>query len=597
MQFQDFDINVKKHSGTEKTYCPKCHKDRSNKRDRSLLINHDEKRWHCFYCGWAGTLNQKSEYKKQDYKIPTWNNQTELSDKVVKYFESRSISQFTLRQNKVTEGKLYIPQISEERNTIQFNYFRNNELINIKYRDAEKNFMLYSGAELILYGLDWIKESKECLITEGEIDMLSYWECGYHAVVSVPNGANKNLQYIDNCFEYFENKEKIYIASDCDYKGFELKEELIRRFGAERCFIVDFSEYLKIKEIGKETEKCKDANEVLINHGKDELLSTIQKAKQIKITGIFEANEVADIMLHTFKTGKIKGTSTHISILDIHWKWRSGDVTIWTGYNSEGKTTLLIQLMVLKSQNDGWKFGLFSPENYPIDELYDELIHCYVGKSTDKDYLNVMTEQEYLSAIEFINEHFFIVCPDEDFQLSTILEKFKYLIKSKGINSCVIDPYNQIEHLMERGEREDLYISRFMSRLKRFSIDNKISFQLVAHQVTPMFHGKEDYPCPDSYKIKGGGTFSDKADHVIAVWRPFRKSNPEDNTVKVIIAKVKKQRLVGIPGEIDLYYNRAKNQYFETQEMIRTLTTKDEPLQSNINFYETDRNDGEPLPF
>jgi hypothetical protein len=40
------------------------------------------------------------------------------------------------------------------------------------------------------------------------------------------------------------------------------------------------------------------------------------------------------------------------------------------------------------------------------------------------------------------------------------------LVKKKGIRGVIIDPYNTVEHLMNNGEREDLYISRFMSQLK-----------------------------------------------------------------------------------------------------------------------------------
>jgi hypothetical protein len=37
--------------------------------------------------------------------------------------------------------------------------------------------------------------------------------------------------------------------------------------------------------------------------------------------------------------------------------------------------------------------------------------------------------------------------------------------KKKSIRGVIIDPYNTVEHLMNNGEREDLYIG-FMSQLK-----------------------------------------------------------------------------------------------------------------------------------
>ena len=102
---------------------------------------------------------------------------------------------------------------------------------------------------------------------------------------------------------------------------------------------------------------------------------------------------------------------------------------------------------------------------------------------------------------------------------------------------------------------------------------------------------------PDSV-ITAPSTVTDKADNVIAVWRPFRRSNPTDNTVKIIIGKIKKQKLVGIPGTIDMFYSRPKNQYFEKQSdceckglsNINILSKGTEPEQPIINFYEVESN-------
>ena len=92
--------------------------------------------------------------------------------------------------------------------------------MNTKFRTGDKCFKLVSGAELLPYNIDAIKGCSECIITEGEMDALTFYECGRHDVVSVPNGANANLSYLDDYIEeYFDDKETIYIASDTDTKG------------------------------------------------------------------------------------------------------------------------------------------------------------------------------------------------------------------------------------------------------------------------------------------------------------------------------------------------------------------------------------------
>ena len=103
---------------------------------------------------------------------------------------------------------------------------------------------------------------------------------------------------------------------------------------------------------------------------------------------------------------------------------------------------------------------------------------------------------------------------------------------------------------MTKGEREDLYISRFMSELKRFALDYNISIHLVAHQVTPTKDDAGRYIKPDVNRIKGGGTFSDKADNVMFIWRPNRALDFSDTTVIFGSQKIKKQKLVGMPQEI-----------------------------------------------
>jgi len=104
---------------------------------------------------------------------------------------------------------------------------------------------------------------------------------------------------------------------------------------------------------------------------------------------------------------------------------------------------------------------------------------------------------------------------------------------------------------MKSGEREDLYISRFMSELKRFALDYSVSVNLVAHQVTPSKDESGRYYKPDVNRIKGGGTFADKADNVMFIWRPDRGLDYSSTNVTFGSQKIKKQKLVGTPQEVD----------------------------------------------
>ena len=68
---------------------------------------------------------------------------------------SRGISKSALKRLKIREQREWMPQTEKEENCICFDYYLENELINVKYRDGRKNFKLYKGAEKIFYNLEF----------------------------------------------------------------------------------------------------------------------------------------------------------------------------------------------------------------------------------------------------------------------------------------------------------------------------------------------------------------------------------------------------------------------------------------------------------
>ena len=143
MTFRDFGIIVNKSSGQIKTKCPKCSHDRKKKSDPCLSVNIDEGIWNCHNCGWKGTLKQKNYMDEIKYIKPTVKPKlAKYSDDFIKWFNFRGISEKTVIANKISEGLEYMPQLGRETNTVQFNYYRDNELINVKYRDARKTLSL-----------------------------------------------------------------------------------------------------------------------------------------------------------------------------------------------------------------------------------------------------------------------------------------------------------------------------------------------------------------------------------------------------------------------------------------------------------------------
>ena len=288
-------------------------------------------------------------------------------------------------------------------------------------------------------------------------------------------------------------------------------------------------------------------------------------------------DHVRDSMFKQFREGKEPGSKTYVSDIDNiqvngfktkAWSWRQGEMNIWSGYNNEGKSEFIIFLCLLKALNENRKFAFFSPENFPPDDFYDNLIHTLLGKTTDrKNKMFDMSDKEYMDAIDKIKDNFFFVYPlnDErqpDFSIGAIEKAFEYLILEKDVFGVIVDPYIKIRHEMLPGEPEHLYASRFMMDRINWTRRNNVSYNLIMHQLTPRKEqGNKNYPKPSLYNIKGGGTFSDSADNVLTIWRPNRGTDPLNTEVMFISEKIKKQKLVGVPYQVPMDFSRKKNRY------------------------------------
>lgn len=304
--FEEYGIKVpyRRRNGNVKCVCPNCkNSGRSHPEDKSLSVNLDTGVWHCHYCGWSGGLRGYEGRRilmKKSYRRPSPLQETGLSQKLINYCSLRGISLETLQAMHIAEGKEFMPQAGKEMNTVQFPYYLEGELINVKYRTGDKKFKMVAGAELIPYNIDGIKDKEEAIIVEGEWDALSFIEAGIENVVSVPNGANANLEWLDDFMEgWFDDKATIYIAVDNDEKGLELRDELVRRFGAERCMVVEWS------------AGCKDANDQLKEFGSESLRNCVTGAHEVKVGGIYSLadyeNELDAMWRHGLQRGRTIG--------------------------------------------------------------------------------------------------------------------------------------------------------------------------------------------------------------------------------------------------------------------------------------------------
>lgn len=517
---REYNILLKKSGGEEALVCPLCSDDRKKKTIKCFSFNHNKQVGRCNHCN--ETLVVKREYEvKKEYKKPVWKNRTELSDNVIKWFEGRGLTQETIRHFKISEGPEWMPQIEKEVNTIQFPYFRNNEIVNIKWRDGKKNFKVSAGSELIFFNLDSIRDTEEVIICEGELDCLAIHQAGYKYVVSVPNGATLgkiNLDYLDNCIEYFHNKTSILLATDNDTTGRNLQDQLSERLGKERCYKVTFKD-------------CKDANDCLKKYGIQGIIESIADKKEYPLEGVSTIQDYSDDINDMYERGLPKGARTNLKNLNKLITFHKGYITTITGIPNQGKTSALDQIVLDLSLTANWKGAFYSPENKPTSLHISNLAKKLIGRPWWGD--NRISRQEIELVKSYLNERFFFIKPEQDFTLDSILNHTRRLVMSKGIDFLVIDAWNRLEHKYTNDENR--YIGESLDKLSNFCEYYNIHLFLVAHPRKMLKKkGSDKYEVPNLYDISGSANFFNKTDNGICIYRDY-----EDDISRWFVQKVK----------------------------------------------------------
>jgi twinkle protein len=498
----------------------------------------------CHHCGETFIVKQHaSSYGTPPppvYTRPVYREHDGLADAAVAFFTGRGITRQVWERNR----------IGYEGGAITFPYYRDGEVINVKHRGRGKKFWLEQGAELLLYGTDDIAPGQPLVWVEGEMDKLAVECAGIVACVSPPNGAPPpNAKNYARHFAYLETQQaaldavsRHIIAVDADAPGRTLQDELVRRLGPERCWLVTWP------------QGCKDANEVLEQYGADAVAGCIANARAVPVEGVFEVNDLRAAVLDLYERGLPEGVNAGSDLLARHYRPTPGQWTIVTGIPSHGKSTFIDWLIHGIARRNGWQFAVCSPENQPLQLHIARLATLETGKPFGTGPHRRMERAELGAALDALQEQFAFILPADDFSIDNILAKAQATVYRRGIRGLVIDPWNEIEHTRPAGQREDEHISEVLTKIRRFARKYDVHVWLIAHPRTlqkVIGEGDATYPVPTLYDISGGSQFRNKADMGLSIWR---NTSEQGAPTQVHIQKVRFEHC-GQIGMVELYYD------------------------------------------
>lgn len=623
-----FDPSRANSKGEVEIICPICTPSRqpNHQKETKLSINIHKNTWRCNHCGEGGYVLDKNKKKRDEPVIKPIEvklQRIDISESLINWFwNKRKINLQTLTEfdislsNEKIKMNRYTPELEKfkgqwiDRRCINFKYFIDKQLINIKFRDQCKNFKMVSGATLVPFNFDSIKDAKQAIIVEGEIDAMSYHQVGYKAIISVPNGvtfsqeekshyeqtgnvkvlSNANLEYLDPVIKQMDHIEMFIIATDDDGPGIKLREELARRLGKERCCYICFSDYSD--EDGK---PINDPNELLVKLGPEILKDTINHTYSFPIEDVTTANQYLDVILEELKSGSNRGLSTGYKTLDAHFNWMRGWPIVLNGWPQMGKTSFALCLIVASSVLYKWKWGIYCPENYPVKNVVEIITSVLTNKTFERGFKNTINEDEITMAVKsFVNKYFFFVDSKEDeveklYTPKELREIKVRLVKEKGIVGFLTDPWLSLNH---KYRDLDQYLNIELNQEVMIAAKYNLINFICHHPKTPKDE-KEIEKMPLTFKLTGGKLWWVKM-YATLILHKINPTNYNDTRVGFHVEKIKDRKRAGEPTSPNNFpifeFDKLTNRYYEENQDTKKCNVF--PFKSYIEIKEQELFEG-----
>ena len=392
----------------------------------------------------------------------------------IKYLEGRGISKETAKRYSITTQKdkdsILVFPFFDESGSMQFVKYRNTEFQ--KGSGGNKEWC-EAKCKPVLFGMDRCDTDNDTLVlTEGQIDSLSVSECGIENAVSVPTGAN-GFTWVPYCWDFLAKFKTLIVFGDYENGHITLLEEMKKRFVGT------------VKHVRPEDYlDCKDANELLLKHGREAVINAVANAEPVKndkIKDLYDA-ERKDI-------SKLEKVGTGISALNrVLVGFYFGQLIILTGERGSGKSTLGSQFCIWAIQ-EGYNVFLYSGEmlEWNVREWIDRQVAGpqYINKIVSKHGGEVYTvDQNYIDAISewyrgkcFIYDNGII---DDGTEEESLAETIEVAIKQYGCRVLMVD---NLMTAMEDDMASDIYRlqTAFVRKLSLIAKKYNVLMFLVVH--------------------------------------------------------------------------------------------------------------------
>ena len=525
-------VEVNRPSGRfYKIPCPVCG-------EKDFVVNVDTGSYNCFHlkkCGIKGSFRDlKHLYGDYDIMRATMLTYADLSNVTVDKPDG-TVGEFLKSRGFVPEVyRKFKDVLGRKENAICFLYKYKGKLYSIKYRDMkEKKFWKEKNTAPLLYNMDMCEGLEDIIIVEGELDVIAAKHYGINAV-SIPNGA-QDASWLEYNWDYIQKYKRVIFCYDNDEAGQANIYSLAKRIGLAKCINVMLP--------------YKDMNECLLQGvPQEDIYKCFMQGEEFGNKYVKSCDNYVDKVITVVRDkNKSKGIPTAFNELNsILGGWRAGEVTVWTGINHAGKTTVLLQQALdLCHKHERVLIGSFEmqPERY-----LKWLVQMEKGETED--------EYEIREVLYKLSDYLFCIDRVGSIKAKELYDTIEYATRRYDVKHVIIDSLMRIQYKTQDTYKEQ---SEMMVELCRLAQEFDIHIHLVAHPRK----GDSDVEEPDKVDIAGTADITNNAHNVIVVYRVDTESKKDLKKLKVegicnTILIVKKNREMGKLGRCSLVFDETK---------------------------------------
>ena len=505
--------------------CPDCG-------SSDAMALYDDGHTHCFSCA---TTRQPDTLVSQNPKPPKNKN-------LMPFGYYTAIEDRRLSEKICAKFGYFVTEDSKGR-TVQVAPYRNakGEPVAQKARTEDKQFYTVgdmSGVQL--FGQHLWKPSVRLVITEGEIDCMSYAKVtdGRWPVVSIPTGAASAVKAIKNNIEFVESFDSVILMFDMDDAGQKAAREVADTIKPGKASIASLS--------------MKDANELLVANRVKELSESVYQASPHRPDGIVNGMELWDEVSKSIEVGLSYPWKTWNDVL---FGLRPREVVTICAGSGVGKSTICAELAYKIAIGDNRKVGYVALEE-GLGRTGLRMMSLALNKPIHLP--NDITEKERRKAFDAVLKpgNFFFYDHFGSLDSDNLMNKLNYMVQALGVEVLVLDHLSILVSGLDSSQLggsgdERKALDYTMTQLRSFTERTHCCLLLVSHLKRPQGDkGHEGGEKVYLSHLRGSAAIAQLSDSVISISRDMSSGEQE------IHVSCLKNRYAGITGDMGtLEYN------------------------------------------